>query len=218
MSIADDHDPPQPKSLAELRDRPLSAQHASLRSAGFRLLLDSGRPVSMEKWAAAAGVDLEGLVGILEEPEVRGRIEIDEAGELAGIAGLTVRPTRHELTVDGVTRWTWCALDAVGILGALEATGAVHSTDPGTGEPVVIHFERGRPDGDATVFILGGSVGANVRESWCPHVNFFATRDAAEEWVAAEQRDGDIVSAADLVTDAAEMWRPVVGAASRRTD
>jgi len=172
----------------------------------------------MDQWAAAAGIDLEALTAILEDPDVRGRIEIDEAGELAGIAGLSVRPTRHQLTIEGATRWTWCALDAVGILGALCADGAVNSTDPRTGEPVEIRFEAGQPDGDATMFILGGYAGPDVRESWCPHVNFFATREAAEEWVAAEQLEGDIVSAADLAAEAAKMWRPVVGAASRHTD
>lgn len=181
-----------------------------MRAAGFRLLLEEGRPIEVEEWAAAAGIENAALGELLESSRVEGRVQLDDDGRLLGIAGLTVEPSRHQLDIDGTIRWTWCALDAVGILGALEADGTVRSTDPRSGDPVEIPFKGGKPEGDTTLFILGGYDGGNVIEDWCPLVNFFATRDAAEAWVEAEGLEGDIVTVAQIASDATNMWRHVV--------
>lgn len=102
------------------------------------------------------------------------------------------------------------SLDAVGILGALEANGTVYSTDPRSGDQIELPFVGGKPEGETTLFILGGYDGGNVVEDWCPLVNFFSTRSAAEAWVEAQGVDGDIVSVAQIASDATDMWRPVV--------
>ena len=183
----------------------------ALRSTGFRLLLHYGLPVDVEHWATESGIDVATLNEIMETSGAKGRVQFDTDGRLVGIAGLTIEPTRHELNVEGTVRWTWCALDAVGILGALEATGTIRSTDPRTEAAIAIDFVQGEPDNEATLFILGGYDGGNVVEDWCPLVNFFATRLDAEEWVTAEGLDGDIVSVSSVASQAAEMWRPVVG-------
>ncbi len=187
-----------------------SPEVGAMRAAGFQLLLEEGRPIEVEEWAAAAGIENAALREMLDSPRAEGRVQLDDDGRLLGIAGLTVEPGRHQLDIDGTIRWTWCALDAVGILGALEADGTVRSTDPRTGDPVEIRFKAGKPEGDTTLFILGGYDGGNVIEDWCPLVNFFATRDAAEAWVEAEGLEGDIVTVAQIATDATNMWRPVV--------
>ena len=188
-----------------------SPEAEALRSSGFRLLFDGGRPVDVDRWATAAGVDVETLHEIIETSGSSGRVQFNAEGSLIGIAGLTVEPTRHELNIDGTIRWTWCALDAVGILGALGATGTICSTEPQTNDAIEIVFVQGEPTSGATLFILGGYDGSNVVEDWCPLVNFFATRRDAEVWVAAEGLDGDIVSVSSIATQAAEVWRPVVG-------
>ena len=175
-----------------------SDELALLRSSGFRLLLREGRPIERGEWSAAAGLEPEALNGMLASSRVKGRVQLDDHGRLLGIAGLTVEPSRHQLTIGDEIRWTWCALDAVGILGALEATGSIHSTDPGTGDPVDIDFVDGYPAGDATLFILGGYERGNVIEDWCPMVNFFTSRADAEAWVAEKDLVGDIVSLAGM--------------------
>ncbi len=187
-----------------------SPEVRAMRAAGFRLLLEEGRPIEVEEWAAAAGIEDAALRKLLESPRVKGRVQLDDNGRLLGIAGLTVEPSRHQLDIDGTIRWTWCALDALGILGALEADGTVRSTDPRSGDPVEISFKGGKPEGDTTLFILGGYDGGNVVEDWCPLVNFFATRDAAEAWVEAEGVEGDVVTVGQIASDATDMWRPVV--------
>ncbi|MFQ5947760.1 MAG: organomercurial lyase [Acidimicrobiia bacterium] len=164
----------------------------------------------VEELAAAAGLDIGQVDDILASRRAQGRVQFDDHGRLIGIAGLTIEPTRHQLHLGATTRWTWCALDAVGILGALQATGTVQSTDPRTGNPVGIDFTDGEPQGDTTLFILGGYDGSNLVEEWCPLVNFFATPADAQAWVYANHLEGDIVSVARIAADAADMWRPVL--------
>lgn len=197
-------------ALDEIRDETTTPDVAALRHAGFTLLLETGEPVTVDDLISATTIDPARVHEILESVRARGRVEFDDQGRLIGIAGLSLTPSRHELTVDGKTRWTWCALDAVGILGALRATGTVMSSDPQTGETIEINFAKGSPDADAHLFILGGFSDGNVREDWCPRVNFFASRDAAKAWVNDNEMDGDIVSVADVAAEAAEMWKPVV--------
>lgn len=190
---------------------------AAVRSAGFRLLLDRTGPVGRQEWARCAGVSMSTLSRVIEDVIALGRVQLDEEGRLLGIAGLSIAPTRHRLEIGGVTKWTWCALDAVGILGVLEADGVVYSTDPASDEDILVRFVEGAPDGDAHIFILGGGLAGNVRESWCPMVNFFASRRAAEAWAEKSGVDGDIVTVGEIAGQAAAMWRNVVDAADPST-
>jgi hypothetical protein len=182
---------------------------ASAISAGFRLLLEAGTPVEVTSWAAASGMNVDALQDILDRPNVAGRVELDDQGRLLGIAGLTIEPTHHEVTIDGVERWAWCALDAVGILGALESDGTIRSVDPHSGDPIEITYQAGKPTGDAVLFILGGHDSTVVRDNWCPLVNFFTNRQDAEAWAAERELTGDIVSIRQISDEAATMWRPV---------
>jgi len=197
-------------ALAAVADDSVGPDTAALRSAGFRLLLEGGSPVAQSVWAEEAGVDRGAFERALREASDRGRVTLDDDGRLVGIAGLTIEPTTHRLDIDGISRWTWCALDAIGILGALEADGSIHSSDPGTGEDIEIVFHGGVPVGDAAMFILAGYADVNVRESWCPQVNFFTSESTATEWVRTQGLEGDVVSIAQVALEAAEMWKPVI--------
>lgn len=195
------------KALDQIRSTSVSDDTARVRATGFRLLLDRGAPVEPADVADAAGLDFAAVQQVIAE--AAGRVEIDDEGRLLGIAGLTVSETQHEIMIGDQKRWTWCALDAVGILGALGATGTIRSTDPRTGAEIRIGFVDGRPDGDATLFILGEYGGGNMREDWCPMVNFFNSQSDAEEWVADHDVTGDIVSVRQVANSAAAMWQPV---------
>ena len=194
-------------ALHQIQSTTTTTDLARVRSAGFRLLLDTGEPVELADLADAAHLDLATVERLVEQ--ATGRVQLDDAGCLLGVAGLTVSPTQHEITIGDQKRWTWCALDAVGILGALNATGTIRSTDPQTGRRVQIEVVDGQPEDDATLFILGGYDGGNVTEDWCPLVNFFNTQRDAHDWVAANDVTGDVVSVSEIAADATAMWRPV---------
>jgi hypothetical protein len=193
--------------LAEISSTEVTSEVAAIRAAGFRLLLARGQPVPLTDVAAAAGVDAAAVDRAVAE--AGGRVEVDAGGDLVGIAGLSVAPTPHQIAIGGATRWTWCALDAVGILGALEATGTITSTDPHSGQAIRIEFVNGEPDDVAALFVVAGFDASNAREEWCPLVNFFATEAEAEAWVAKRQLAGEVVNVAAIAEEAAAMWRPV---------
>jgi len=198
-------------ALHEVLSEEIPAEVAAIRSAGFKLLLETGQPVVVDDLIAATDVSPARAIEIFESVRARGRIEFDAKDRLIGLAGLSLTPSRHEVTINGSKRWTWCALDAIGILGALKATGTVRSDDAQTGDTIRIGFVDGHPDADAHLFILSGfDTNANVREDWCSQVNFFRTRRAAEEWVGANGHEGDILTVAEVAEEAATMWHPVV--------
>lgn len=182
----------------------------AVRRAAFRRLLAAPQPVSQHALATDTGLDDATVAGILAWARPGGRVELD--GEaIVGVAGLTLIPTRHELRFGDETRWTWCALDAVGILGALGSDGEVSSVDPASGEPIHIEFRAGIPSSDAVLFVADGLGSGNTRREWCPQVNFFASRGAAHEWVTEHDRHGRVVGVEDIAEEATGMWAPLVG-------
>ena len=202
-------------AFEELRGEEIPADVAAIRSTGFKLLLDTGNPVTVEDLIDATGIPAARVAEIFDAVRVRGRVEFDDQDRIIGLAGLTLVPTRHQLTIGGSIRWSWCALDAVGILGALRATGTVKSSDPHTGDEIEIGFVEGKAETEAHLFILGGyTEEGNVRQNWCSRVNFFISRRAAEEWVADNGLEGDIIAVSDISDDAAAMWQPVVDLAA----
>ena len=113
-----------------------------LLAAAFRLLLAEGRPIPIQRLAAALGRDAEPVEQALDRLARAGRTRRNQAGEVTGSLGLSVEPTAHELTVEGARRWTWCAYDAVGILAALGANGRVCSRSPHTQAPIELPSTR----------------------------------------------------------------------------
>ncbi|MCH7670174.1 MAG: hypothetical protein IIC71_13395 [Acidobacteria bacterium] len=202
-------------AIARIRDEEMPADVAAVRSAGFRLLFETGEPVAATDLANGAGISANRATEILDSFRTKGRAEFDDRNFLIGIAGLTLTPSNHEFTIDGRTRQTWCALDAVGILSALEATGSVRSTDPYSGVDIEIAFADGRPATNVKLFVLEGFDIVNVREDWCPQVNFFTTHSAAEKWATSKGLDGDIVAVPDILEAACAIWKPVVAGTLR---
>lgn len=181
-----------------------------LRNVGFRLLFDSGEPLSLKALSVETGYGIDELRSMLKRPDVAGRVQRDSNGNIVGIAGLSIEPTAHEVRVDGKQFWTWCALDAVGIVSAMELTGQVVSTTPGQSDPMRIEFVDGQAMSNHTIFILGGFDGADAYESWCPNVNFFATARDAESWASERGLTGEVVAVDQIREAAGAIWEPVV--------
>src|SRR5919108_396666 len=126
---------------------------AALLAAAFWLLLDPGRPVDPRELAAVLRRDPADVATALACLARAGRLRRNPSGQVVGSHGLSIQPTRHELVIDGKQRWTWCAWDAVGILGALGASGQVRSTSP-QGVLIELGFDAGRPPASEAVVFL----------------------------------------------------------------
>ena len=182
-----------------------------IRNVGFSLIFETGAPVPLAGLAEKSGLPISEVASRLTLIEDAGRARRNADGDLVGIAGLSLEPTSHSVSIAGRDFWTWCALDAVGIFSAMRATGRVRTSPPGgTGPPLHIEFQQGVADSGASVFIAGGYDGQDVFQSWCPKVNFFATAAEAHAWAAQTGVDGDVVTIPEISETAGSIWKNVV--------
>ena len=188
----------------------VSDRHRGVQAAAFAMLLEDGRPVTGGQIAARAGIDPAEVTDLLADFDSVGRVRFDDEGRVVGIAGLSILPSRHRLDLDDATRWTWCALDAVGILGALRRDATFTTQVPDSDRELTLTFT---PDGaaptDAVIFIADGYGSDSVVDTWCPTVNLFADAVEADTWAKAHGITGRAVPVEELAADAAAMWTPV---------
>jgi hypothetical protein len=172
----------------------------------FRRLLQDDEPLGLQELAASAVLAPEDVEAELELLASAGRVRRDRRGHVVGILGLSLEPTRHEIRIDELRRWTWCAYDAVGILGALGRDGVIRSTSPLDGSALEIPFVAGTPvKCDLVLFMPEYSVDSVVDE-WCPLVNFFSDADAAARWSGRRGVQGRILAITDATRAGAEHW------------
>ncbi len=114
----------------------------------------------------------------------RGSLLVTDDGRIDGIAGLTLRPTRHEMIIDGHSTNTWCAFDSVGIPAALGVDATARTACGHCGSPIEVSFTAGatRPSE------LWGWIPAldpNERAliaNFCSKADLFCSRDHLEAW------------------------------------
>jgi hypothetical protein len=196
----------------------VSDRHRQIQVAAFALLLDHGEPVTNDRLAVAAALTAADVADLLADFDADGRARFDDEGRLIGIAGLSIEPTRHRLDIGDTTRWTWCALDAIGILGAVGRDATYTTQLPDTDDELTVAFTANGPaPTDTVVFMASGYGNDSVVDTWCPTVNLFADADGATIWANAHAIDGQPIPVTDLAADAAAIWMPIA-AGSRRVN
>lgn len=156
-----------------------------VRRAAFRLLR-RGAPVTAAEVAADAGVDEPDAAAAIDELERRGLVR-RAGGAVVAVSGLSLEPTRHELSfAGGGTFGTWCAADALGIPAALGEDATARTSCPSCGRSLVVEVAGGRAAGDERACLwVPSKACAVVVEEFCPDVNLFCDRAHLEEWRAA---------------------------------
>jgi hypothetical protein len=181
----------------------------------FQRLLQEGEAVARERLAADAGTPLDEVDEALATLERRGRVRVDDAGRVTASMGLSIVPSRHEITFGGRRRYTWCAYDTIGILAALRADGHIRSRTPFE-EPVEITVREGVPgdSGDVVLFLPAASLDAidSVVDEWCPHANFFLDSDSASRWASTNGVDGRQVPLLEAAGLGRAEWSDCCGA------
>jgi alkylmercury lyase len=133
----------------------------------------------------------------------------DEHGRILGFGGLTVLEMgEHRLHLDGRALSAWCAWDTLFLSELLGRTIRVTSRCPVTGERISL---TAGPDGvtdlhpaEAVVSLLDppSAFDADVIQSFCHYVHFFASCEAAARWT--DEHPGTLVLS---VEDAYELGR-----------
>jgi len=185
---------------------------AGVQRAAFRLLLATGEPGSLQRIGEAAGIREGVVLEVVEALEARGRALRDDRGRVIVVAGLSVPSTRHRIEMNGAVRWTKCAYDALGVLGALAGDGTLVTTSPLDESRIEIRFANGSPaPSDAALFYADGyDACASVFDEWCPLVNLFPSRRDAERWAGYRGVTGRTLGIAEATESATREWLPLV--------
>src|SRR5207248_2735408 len=124
-----------------------------------------------------------------------GRARTDELGRVSASCGISLTETVHRIQTRYGSRWTNCAYDALGIMGALEADGEVISRSSSTGREIGVLFEGGRPVGsNGVLFLADQSCCSRPNDDWCPNVNLFEDGSLALRWSEEHGVLGRVVS------------------------
>ena len=160
--------------------------HAHLVVTIYRELA-KGSPIAagdLEALARASGVPMD-----LASSAAARWLELGPAGELVGFGGLTLRPTKHRLVLNGaLTLYLWCALDGFLIAHALGQPVRIVTCCPTSGMPIVVaatatHVEEVAPKTSVMSIIAPESNAAcnvtDTRRGFCDFVNFYQSEETA---------------------------------------
>jgi alkylmercury lyase len=176
----------------------LSASEQRLVLATFRLL-GQGKRFGPGTLAEHVGVPVADVAAHLDAwPMVRR----DEQGRVTAFGGLSLEPTSHEFEVDGLTLYTWCALDTLFLPELLGRPARVRSVSPASGEAVSLAVHpagvREVEPADAVMSLhdvhgldLGDMIG-----TFCCFVHFFGSEPEARAW-AQRSHGTHVASIAD---------------------
>ena len=186
------------RALREAGIRQTFTPDISRLTIRLRREIARGSPVSperVEQIASTLDIEQQTAREVLDK-----MCERDGEGNVVGIAGLSQNQHPHRFTVNGIRLAAWCAWDSLFLPVVLQQTAEVSSQCPVTGEVIQLTTT---PQGvtsyqpaSAVISIVipqpttGGP--ASVEEIWmtfCHHVHFFASPQAAQEWVAARGQE-----------------------------
>ncbi len=157
-----------------------------------------GGPVSpqrVEQIASALDIEQQTAHEVLDK-----MCERDPDGNVVGIAGLSQNQHPHRFTVNGIRLSTWCAWDALFLPVMLQQTALVSSPCPSTGETIRLTITpegvtSKQPDSTVISIVIPQPTKhglESVEEIWmtfCHHIHFFSTSQAAREWFAAQGQE-----------------------------
>jgi Alkylmercury lyase len=118
--------------------------------------------------------DLDADLATIDTMRRHGRIVLDPDGRIAGIHGLSARPTPHRIAHADQVIHTWCAFDAVGIPAALRLDARATTTCPTCGRPLEVSFTEGEPAADGELRLwVPSSPCDHVLDDVCAHANLY---------------------------------------------
>ncbi|KAJ2975233.1 hypothetical protein NQ176_g5632 [Zarea fungicola] len=174
-------------------------------AAAFQVLLQTREPLSIEALSSAKGWEAADVQKSVVALQRDGLVHLDADGYIVGVCGLSVTPTNHEMHIQGRIYWAWCALDVIGIFGALRVSGLARSLDPLTRCAIKLEFENGLPKETNLLICMADHVpGLSIKETWCCNVNFFKLRSAGQAWMSENGVTGSIFVVENVTAAARE--------------
>lgn len=198
--------------VSRLLSEGLSDVALELATAGFAALWDS-RAVPPEALIARPAAEVQRAAAELAQ---RGRAELDDAGRLVGVHGLTLRPTRHTFVHAGGSHWTWCAFDSVGIPAALGIDAEAHTTCPACGGALRVPIRQGEPELSEILLWMPSPTVGHLITDFCAAADLYCRREHLERRVDTATRSGDVLDVAAAAQLGRIAWADVAGTPLRR--
>lgn len=125
----------------------------------------------------------------------RDLVRLGARGEITVVYPFSAEPTRHSVRLrDGRAVWAMCAIDALGIPFLVHQAAEIEALEPEGARTVSVSID---PAADsphwhpAGAVVVAASVGAGCTAGCaCPHINFFASMEAAQRYLAQPQLEG----------------------------
>ncbi|MFD7782198.1 organomercurial lyase [Streptomyces nojiriensis] len=170
-----------------------------VQQAVLRHFATTGRapdPKLLEPSVAQAGRTVDDALAELDREDF---LALDASGRIKAAYPFSAEETRHQVQLaNGVSVWSMCAIDALGISAMLGQDVTVSSTDPVDGQPLTVTFTNGAATWEpaAAVVFVGRREGTGPAAAvCCDALNFFAGHSSAEQWRSAHPEvRGEIVS------------------------
>ncbi len=188
-----------PSKVGVARASRLSASERRLYTWILREFATRGHPSGAETRAYARRLGLDGS-GALDTLAREDLVHFGRDGEIAVAYPFSGRPTPHRVRFpSGHEVYAMCAIDALGIAPMFDQFADIASRDPLTG--VEIHV-RVAPDlkaewsPESSVVVAAAAQGEGAScSTCCPVLNFFASRDGADRWLAQQPEiNGEVIS------------------------
>lgn len=159
--------------------------------------LAKGKSVGVAAIATSLGYPFDKVKKVISEwPGVF----YDEAKDIIGYWGLTIKKMSHSLNVDGITLFTWCAWDALFIPQILGKSAEIKSEDPKTKEKIRITIspngiENIEPQETVVSFMVpdADKIRTDIVNSFCHYVHFFSSADTANNWISYSDKKEDMI-------------------------
>jgi hypothetical protein len=141
----------------------------------------------------------------------RGRAELDDAGALVGVHGLTLHPTRHQFIHRGQARHTWCAFDSIGIPAALTIDALARTDCPTCQQPLTVAIRQGEPEPGKAVLWLPAPPTDHLMAQFCSCADLYCSPDHLRQRIDPATTSGDITDLAATAELGRQTWADIIG-------
>jgi len=186
-----------------------------LREVAFGLLLRDRRPIEIDDLAVAAGMAAEPVCEAVTRLAKGGWLDLDDAGRVAGSAGLSLATGPHALAIGGAAFRTWCAYDALGIAAALRADALVETTCGRCNTAITLRFRNGQPDRSGPERLWLADAGGELWGSFCTPTVLLCGEEHGADWAEAQGGRGRLLDLTAGARLGGEAWAGCASAAKR---
>ena len=172
-------------------------------------LLAAGQPVEINVLAHSLALEIPVVQSALKQVPPS-HIVYSKTGGISAYRGLDINKSRHRIILNDKTLYTWCAFDCLFLPGLLECEAEIFSTCPGTGDEIHFRLDCNKNTDLAPDTLFVSFVKPDVRDyeddlrqTFCCHVNFFASKEAGLAWV--DKKTGCVLIPIDEAIELAEI-------------